>query len=141
MTRTLIAIILMLLTSSAFAIDPLGFSDQAEEQRFQHLTAQLRCLQCQNQNLADSDADLAKDMRAQVFALMRAQKSDAEIISHMRDRFGDFVLYTPPVSAQNSPLWIIPAAALLLGLAALYWQFRPRAAGASTAPPNNPEDW
>jgi cytochrome c-type biogenesis protein CcmH len=114
--RWLLMIIATLCWQCCFAIDPLPFADRAEEKRFQKLVAELRCLQCQNQNLADSDAALAKDMRGRVFSLMRDGKSNDEIKQHMIDRFGEFVVYDPPFNAGNAMLWITPFLALGVGL-------------------------
>lgn len=110
----------------AGAIDPLPFADTQEEQRFQHLVRELRCLVCQNQNLADSDAFLAKDLRAEVFELMRSGKTDAEIKTFLTDRYGDFVLYKPPVKPGTWVLWFGPLLILVIGFAIARRQLRPR---------------
>ena len=96
----------------AFAIAPLPFRDRAEEERFQTLVEELRCLVCQNQNLMDSDAGLAGDLRREVFDLMRSGKSDAEIRDFLVQRYGDFVLYRPPVKGTTWLLWFGPAVLL-----------------------------
>ncbi len=114
----------------AHAIDPLPFADRAEEVRFQQLTRQLRCLVCQNQDLADSDADLAKDLRKQVFDLMRSGKSDAEIKQYLVARYNDFVLYDPPLKAGTWLLWFAPFALVLIGAIALLRILRQRARAA-----------
>ena len=97
------------------AIDPLPFKNHAEEVRFQHLTSELRCLVCQNENLADSNADLARDLRHEVFDLMQSGKSDDEIKQYLVDRYSDFVLYDPPVKSSTLLLWFGPLAILLAG--------------------------
>ena len=114
--KHLLAIVLMLLTGLAAAIDPLPFADAAQEQRFQNLVRELRCLVCQNQNLADSDAGLAKDLRAEVFELMQSGKTDAEIKDYLTDRYGDFVLYKPPVKPGTWLLWFGPLLVLGIGV-------------------------
>ena len=114
MKRVLLALFLSFATS-AYAIDPLPFANRAEELRFQHLVAELRCLVCQNQNLADSDAGLARDLRNEVFELMRAGKSDAEIREFLVQRYGDFVLYRPPMKPSTWLLWFGPLAVVALG--------------------------
>ncbi len=123
-------LVLLLLLGSALtpvhAIDPLPFADTQEEQRFQHLVRELRCLVCQNQNLADSDAFLAKDLRAEVFDLMRSGKTDAEIKTFLTDRYGDFVLYKPPVKPGTWVLWFGPLLILAIGFAIARRQLRPR---------------
>jgi cytochrome c-type biogenesis protein CcmH len=138
--RWLLSLAALLFSAYCLAIDPLPFADRAEEKRFQQLVAELRCLQCQNQNLADSDATLAKDMRNRVFELMREGKSNADIKQHMIDRFGDFVVYTPPFNWRNSLLWITPFLVLGLGLIFVLKHFR-RRGGVSQNPSNNAEDW
>ena len=109
---------------SAYAIDPLPFADLKQEQRFQAVTAELRCLQCQNQNLADSDAGLAKDMRQQIFEMMQKGDSDQQIKQYMIDRYGDFVIYSPPFNWQNSLLWLLPLLAVLSGITFVVLHFR-----------------
>ena len=94
---------------SRIAIDPLPFKDRAEEVRFQNLTRELRCLVCQNQNLADSEAELAVELRRQVFDMMQSGKSDAEIKQYLVARYNDFVLYDPPVKAGTCCCGSCPA--------------------------------
>lgn len=102
-------------TQSVFAIDPLPFKDRAEEVRFQNLTRQLRCLVCQNQNLADSEAELAGELRKQVFDMMQSGKSDAEIKQYLVARYNDFVLYDPPVKPGTWLLWFAPGVLVVIG--------------------------
>lgn len=150
--RVLFALVLTLCCGvlSAQAIDPLPFKDHAEETRFQHLTRELRCLVCQNENLADSNADLARDLRHQVFDLMRQGKSDAEIKQYLVDRYSDFVLYDPPVQGSTLLLWFGPLAILLAGAAVVVVTIRRRSrAQAPTAstganersPTDEGDDW
>lgn len=96
----------------AQAVDPLPFADRAEEQRFQKLAHELRCVQCQNNSLADSDGMIARDVRHEVFRLMREGLDDEGIKQHLVDRYGEFVLFKPRVLA----LYVVPV--LLLVLAA-----------------------
>lgn len=118
---------LLLWTLAAAAIDPLPFQSEVEERRFQALVAELRCLVCQNQNLADSDADLAKDLRAEVFEMLRAGKSDGEIRDFLVQRYGDFVLYDPPFKPVTWILWLGPALVVAAGLAGMLVMVRRRA--------------
>jgi cytochrome c-type biogenesis protein CcmH len=113
--KKLIVVLLLLIALPVAAIDPLPFADRAEEVRFQDLVRELRCLVCQNQNLADSDAMLAKDLRAEVFELMRSGKNDTEIKQFLTDRYGDFVLYKPPVKPGTWLLWFGPLLVLAIG--------------------------
>ena len=115
MQRAVIALAFVLLASLAHAIDPLPFANEAEERRFQSLAQELRCLVCQNQNIADSDAGLARDLRKEVFEMMRAGKSDDEIKQFLTERYGDFVLYRPPFKATTLVLWIGPLLILVVG--------------------------
>ena len=138
-------LIALLLSTFAYAIDPLPFRDRAEELRFQALTKQLRCLVCQNESLADSNAPLAADLRRDVFEQMRAGKSDDEIKAWLTARYSDFVLYDPPLHAGTWLLWFGPAFVLLAGAAAVFIVVRRRAATASPAgaPPagTSEDDW
>jgi cytochrome c-type biogenesis protein CcmH len=127
-----IAIALLLGAASALAIDPLPFRDREQELRFQRLAAELRCLVCQNQNLADSDALLAKDLRNEVFEMMQAGRTDAEIKQFMVERYGEFVLYRPPMKPSNWLLWFGPALLLLGGAVVIARVVRAR--GAQVAP-------
>ncbi|MDR6673122.1 cytochrome c-type biogenesis protein [Xanthomonas sp. 1678] len=129
------------LPAAAQAVDPLPFQDRQQEQRFQRLTAQLRCLVCQNENLADSNATLARDLRHQVFAQLQAGRSDAQIKQYMVDRYSQFVLYDPPLAPATWLLWFGPLLFLLGGAAMVVATLRRRAAAAAHAPPEQePEE-
>ena len=95
--------------------EPLVFTDLEQEMRFTQLTLELRCLVCQNQNLADSDAPLAQDLRKEIYDMLQAGKSDDEIKTFMVERYGDFVLYRPPVQGNTLALWVMPGIILLIG--------------------------
>ena len=116
MKRIAAIIALLLIWTSAQAIDPQTFDSPEQEARYKTLVAELRCLVCQNQNIADSSAPLAKDLRDQVLELMSQGKTDAEIKTYMTDRYGDFVLYQPPVKSSTLVLWFGPAAILVGGM-------------------------
>ncbi len=119
----------LLLALSAWAQqEPLRFSSPEQEARFEHLTKQLRCLVCQNQDLADSEAELAGDLRKEVLDLMQAGKTDEEIKQYLVDRYGDFVLYKPPVQGNTYLLWLLPGILLLVGALVLRSQIKQRAA-------------
>ena len=94
---------------------PLEFRDAAEEARFHDLTSELRCVMCQNQSLADSNAQIAHDLRREVFDLMREGRSDAEIRDYLVARYGEFVLYRPRFSGKTWVLWLAPGVLLLGG--------------------------
>ncbi|MDG2537613.1 cytochrome c-type biogenesis protein CcmH [Dyella jiangningensis] len=144
----LIQLGLLLFASFAFAqaIDPLPFKDHAQEVRFQALTRELRCLVCQNENLADSNADLARDLRHEVFDLMQQGKSDDEIKQYLVDRYSDFVLYDPPVKSSTVLLWFGPLAILLAGAVVVVVTVRRRGRAAPVAvqdekPNDEGDDW
>ena len=133
----------ILLPGIAAAIDALPFKDRAEEQRFQSLTRQLRCLVCQNESLADSSADLAKDLREEVFEQMRQGKNDAEIKQYLTARYGDFVLYSPPLRTGTILLWFGPLLILLIGAGIVIRIVQRRALPSRGQPParNSEDDW
>ena len=119
-SKLFILILTLTLSVSVFAQrapvqEPLVFESMLQEDRFNQLTQELRCLVCQNQNLADSDAQLAHDLRAEVHEMLVAGKSDDEIKQFMVERYGDFVLYRPPVQKNTYLLWLAPMALLLIG--------------------------
>ncbi|WP_150050517.1 MULTISPECIES: cytochrome c-type biogenesis protein [Methylomonas] len=117
-----LGLILVLVVSAAAAETKVfEFQDPLLEQRYQNLTEQLRCLVCQNQNIADSHAELAQDLRDKVYELLNKGQSDQEIIGYMTDRYGDFVLYRPPFKFKTLLLWLGPLLAVLLGLFA-FWR-------------------
>src|SRR5210317_606057 len=108
--------------------EPLVFESMLQEDRFNQLTLELRCLVCQNQNLADSDAPLAHDLRAEIHEMLVAGKTDDEIKQFMVERYGDFVLYRPPVQQNTYLLWLAPAVLLLIGALVLRSSIKKRAA-------------
>ena len=109
-------------TEAALADDPVA------EKRLQALSTELRCLVCQNQNIADSNAELAQDLRREIRGMIKEGKTDSQIIDFMVARYGDFVLYRPPVKGITLLLWGGPAVLLIVGLAALLRYLRRRAA-------------
>jgi cytochrome c-type biogenesis protein CcmH len=94
---------------------PLRFRDGAEEARFRALVSELRCVMCQNQSLADSNAQIAHDLRREVLGLMREGRSDADVKRFLVARYGEFVLYRPRVESKTWLLWFGPALLLLAG--------------------------
>lgn len=130
------------LVAPAFAQGPQPVpTDAALESRVMHLATGLRCLVCQNQSIADSHAELAVDLRQQIREMLAKGMSDAQIRSYMTDRYGDFVLYKPPMKATTAPLWIGPGALLIAALAALFIVLRRRQRMAADAfDPDTPDD-
>ena len=108
-------LILAALVQVANAQEPLVFSDPEQEERFLKLATELRCLVCQNQTIADSDAPLAQDLRQEIFEMMATGANDQQIKEFMVARYGDFVLYRPPIQSNTIVLWVAPFVLLLIG--------------------------
>lgn len=106
-----------LIGMASAAIDTYQFKDEDERARFRTLTEELRCPKCQNQNIADSNAPIATDLRREIFRMLEEGQSNAQIVDFLVLRYGDFVLYKPPVNTSTYLLWYGPFA--LLGLGAL----------------------
>ncbi|MCL1633833.1 cytochrome c-type biogenesis protein CcmH [Luteimonas sp. SX5] len=119
---------------------PLQFQNSVEERRFHALAAELRCVMCQNQSLADSNAMIAHDLRAEVLELMRQGKTDAQIKAFLAQRYGDFVLYKPRVESKTWLLWFGPAALLLIGGFVVYRVVRRRGSDLSVAA-DDKQEW
>ena len=109
-------------------------STPQDDARLKQLAAELRCLVCQNQSIADSNATLAVDLRLQLTEQIAAGKNDTVIKQYMADRYGDFVLYNPPMSAGNFALWVGPFVLLVAGLVAAWVVVRKRKHTAIAAP-------
>lgn len=92
------------------------FEDPAKEQAYQTLISELRCLVCQNQTIADSNAELAKDLRQQVYDMLQQGKSQQEVVDFMTQRYGDFVMYRPAFNLKTGLLWLGPIVFLLIGI-------------------------
>lgn len=118
---------LLLITIPCFAAeDYYQFSSPKEHQRFANLTSELRCLVCQNQNLSESNAALAADLRNQVYQQIQKGQSDKQIVDYLIARYGDFILYRPPVKASTAGLWFGPFIFLFIGLGYLFFYIRNR---------------
>ena len=109
-------------------------TDPALEERVNHLASELRCLVCQNQSLADSHAELAIDLKNQVREQLRAGRSEKDVIRYMTERYGDFVLYRPPLKATTMLLWGGPLLLLLIGAIVLWRHLGRGAAHEADAP-------
>jgi cytochrome c-type biogenesis protein CcmH len=115
--QVLLAALVSLMPLCALAIDPAPPLSSAEkQQRYEELTHQLRCLQCQGETVADTPAKFAVDIRRQVREMVEADKSDAEVLQYMADRYGEIILLKPKWSFANSWLWLGPVAFLLGGI-------------------------
>lgn len=117
-TRTL-ALGLVLSAGAQAAIDTYQFRDQAERERYQQLTKELRCPKCQNQDIADSNAPIAADLRREIFRMLGEGRSNRQIVDFMVDRYGDFVRYKPALTARTWLLWFGPGVLLVGGLGVL----------------------
>lgn len=127
MRVVLSALLGLALSAAASALDPGEmFDDPGKEERAREIGRSLRCLVCQNQSIFDSNAGLAKDLRVLVRQRMEAGDSDGEVIDYIASRYGDYVRLNPPVKATTSVLWIAPAAAVLIGVAAFFAYHRSR---------------
>ena len=117
MKKTWLFLTALLFSSVAFsAIDALNFSSPQQESDYHQLTQSLRCPQCQNNNIADSNATIAVDMRGKVFELLQEGKSKNDVVDYMVARYGNFVTYDPPMTASTFVLWIAPLLLVLLGV-------------------------
>lgn len=121
-----VLLVLLAGAAPAWAEQAAPVGDPAVEERLKTLSNELRCLVCQNQSLADSNADLAVDLRNQVREQIVAGRSDAQIRTWLTERYGDFVLYRPPLKRTTLMLWLGPALLLVAALAALYLTLRRR---------------
>jgi len=145
MKAWLLALVLALVTTAAWAqavTDPAPprFTNAAEEQRFHALVTELRCVMCQNQSLADSNAQIAHDIRHEVLVLMRQGKSDAAIHEYLVARYGEFVLYKPRIEGKTWLLWFGPALLLLAGGFVIARVVRQHA-GDSVVPDDPTQEW
>jgi len=135
-------LLIFAVASPALAIDPLPFKNDAQRERFQHLTSQLRCMVCQNESLDASNADLAKDLRHQIFEMMQQGKTDQQIKQYLVARYSDFVLYDPPLKASTVALWFAPPALVLAGGIVVFVLLRKRAKPAAQIATNEAgDDW
>lgn len=116
----------LILPLTVQAIEIREFDDPTKRRRYENLIEELRCLVCQNQSLADSDADLAKDLRDEVYTIIQSGKSEQEAVKFLTDRYGDFVLYRPPFKMTTALLWIGPFLFLAGGGAFLWRQMKRR---------------
>lgn len=137
--------LMLLLSAFAFiasAMEPMDYRDAAEEQRFRALTLELRCVLCQNQSLADSNAPIAHDLRLEILRLMREGKSDEQIKQYLVARYTDFVLYRPEVEPMTWLLWFGPGLLVIVGGAVIFAIVRKRSRNAPSAPPSDEsQEW
>jgi cytochrome c-type biogenesis protein CcmH len=125
---------LLLLSQSAFSytLAEFKFDDPKKGEDFRSVIEQMRCLVCQNESLAASNADLAQDLRKEIYEMMQAGKNKDEIIKFMVARYGDFVLYNPPVKPSTYPIWFGPILLFMLGAVVLYLNLRKKSRSQET---------
>lgn len=129
-----IGIVLCLAAGLAGAADiPYSFTDPVDQARYENLLEELRCLVCQNQSLADSHADLAQDLRDEVYRMVTAGQDEKTILRFMVDRYGDFVLYRPPFKATTLSLWFGPLLLFIL-VAVVWWRIQRQSSTAIDRP-------
>lgn len=121
-----LVLVLVPLLALGSAIEPYPFESELQEKRFRALAEELRCTVCQNQSLADSDAPLARDLREELFGMLQNGRSDQEIRNFMVERYGNYVLYRPPVAGHTLLLWGGPIVLLIIGLVAALVVIRKR---------------
>ncbi len=131
MKQLILILTLLLVPVLAQAIDSRQLPTPEQQGAYDSLTAELRCLVCQNQTIADSNAELAADLRRQVYEMLEKGQSKEAILQFMTDRYGDFVLYKPPFKAKTGLLWLGPALFLVLGLLAVFWVIKQKKAAQS----------
>ncbi len=126
MLRTCILLLLLLPQLALASIEAYRFDDPQKEADYRVLIAELRCLVCQNQNLADSNAELAQDMRRQTYEMVQKGSSREEIVTYMVQRYGNFVLYRPPFRPSTALLWVGPFIIFAIGVTFLMLFIRRR---------------
>lgn len=126
MHRLLFIVSLLLLSQSVFAftLAEFKFDDPKKSEEFRSVIEQMRCLVCQNESLAGSNAELAQDLRKEIYEMMQAGKGKDEVVKFMVARYGDFVLYNPPVKPSTYPIWFGPILLFMVGAVVLYLNLR-----------------
>jgi cytochrome c-type biogenesis protein CcmH len=128
--KPILFIVLLVISINSHAVDSRQLSDPKQQESYETLTKELRCLVCQNQTIADSNAELASDLRRQVYEMLQQGKSEQDIIGYMTDRYGEFVLYKPAFAGKTSLLWIAPVLFLFMGLMTVFFVIRRKRATA-----------
>lgn len=119
LTPLIITLLLFISTASHAVIEDREFANPVDAQRYQTLIEELRCPKCQNQNIADSDAEIAEDLRNEIYRQLLDGKSDKEIVDYLVARYGEFVNYRPPMDRNTVLLWSAPGVLLFIGV--LIW--------------------
>jgi cytochrome c-type biogenesis protein CcmH len=143
MSRTMASLVLITVLAAvpaAYSIDPTSIADPVLEARYLALTHELRCMQCQNETIADSPVGLASDLRREVRDMVLAGKSDEDVRTYMVSRYGEFILFRPRFSLRNAWLWLAPPLLILLGFAVAARVVRQRSALLAADPDEPAED-
>ena len=135
----LIILLLIFAQLSSAAIESREFTNPDQQVIYENLISELRCLVCQNQTIGESNADLASDLRRQVYEMLQQGQSKQDILLYMTHRYGDFVLYNPPFKAKTSLLWIGPVLFLVIGLIAAFLTIRHKKQNNLLVLEDNPE--
>ena len=125
----LITLLLLVILPANAVIETYEFSDPSLQRRYASLSQELRCPKCQNQNIADSNAPISRDLRAILYAQLEAGATDDEILDYMVARYGEFVRYRPAVDSATAWLWYGPLVLLLVAVVSVFWVVRGRASG------------
>ena len=118
--KRLLFIVILIMSVNCYGVDYRQLADPKQQESYDTLTKELRCLVCQNQTIADSNAELAADLRRQVYEMLENGKSRDDIVQFMTDRYGDFVLYKPAFKGKTTILWVAPIVFLLMGLITVF---------------------
>ncbi|WP_407291352.1 cytochrome c-type biogenesis protein [Stutzerimonas zhaodongensis] len=132
--KQLIQVVLLTLglaASASAAIDAYEFKNEAERERYRTLVEELRCPKCQNQNIADSNAPIAMDLRREIYRMLEEGQSNEQIVEYLVARYGDFVRYKPPVNAKTLVLWYGPVVLLVIGFGVLAFLLMRRRRGSA----------
>lgn len=135
MYRLLIVLSLLLLSQTAFSytLAEFKFDDPQKKEEFRSIIEQMRCLVCQNESLAGSNAELAMDLRREIYEMMQAGKGKDDVIEFMVARYGDFVLYDPPVKPSTYPIWFGPILLFMVGAVVLFRNLKKKSRSQETA--------
>jgi cytochrome c-type biogenesis protein CcmH len=125
-TTMWLAALLCLGTAHAANLQTYSFDDPSKEALFRELINEIRCPKCQNQTIADSDADLAKDLRDRTYLMVQEGATKQEVVDYMVARYGDFAYYRPPVQTSTLVLWLGPLVVVLAGAGVILWRVRSR---------------
>ena len=128
-----LVILLMIAVPCHSEDTPLEFGDSARQHRYMDLIEEIRCLVCQNQSLADSHADLAQDLRQEIFDMINKGMNNEEIIEFLVQRYGDFVLYRPPFKGTTILLWLLPFLFLMVAIGTVIYFIRFRTSNLEVA--------